>query len=222
MLILDNGGDGWLVGRADSSCCPFAYRKTGVFFAAGRSSGDRCTSLAWKNIELSACSFRAKKGCEVTLGEFGAWTPPTTLVGLLLFPDPMTPRPRLMKGVCLPPLPTVSTCDAGRLPFGVPIGVVLLLSTLDFLDPDLGVTLLVMNTLAGVDSSSLVVGDLTVLGVALRADLASSGVALAPEVASRGVIGDLTLRFEASVGNKGFAGLGWLSRALWNGMVEEP
>jgi hypothetical protein len=95
-----------------------------------------------------------------------------------------------------------------------------LLSTLDFLEDDLGVTLLFMNALAGVDSSSLKPGDLTVFGGALRADLVSGGVALICWAASRGVIGDLTLRFEASVGIKGLEGFGWVSRVFCGGMFD--
>lgn len=90
----------------------------------------------------------------------------------------------------------------------------LLLSTRDFLDPDLGVTLLLIKLFAGVVSSSATLGpgDLTVPGVALRAeDLTIGGVAVPDDPASLGVIGDLTLRFVASVGMSGFAGCAFLS-----------
>lgn len=41
------------------------------------------------------------------------------------------------------------------MPFGVPVGVVCVLSTLDFLDPDLGVMLLFKKADTGVEISSL-------------------------------------------------------------------
>ena len=49
-----------------------------------------------------------------------------------------------------------SFVDGGAgVPFGVPVGVVCVLSTLDFRDPDLGVILLFKNAETGVDRSSL-------------------------------------------------------------------
>ena len=52
----------------------------------------------------------------------------------------------------------VSIVEAGREPLGVPVGVDWLLSTLDFLDPDLGVTLLFINAFAGVVMSWALAG----------------------------------------------------------------
>jgi len=83
------------------------------------------------------------------------------------------------------------------VPLGVPVGVVFVLSTLDFLDPDLGVTLLFKNAETGVDISSL--------GVSARAVLLDAGVVACGAPATLGVKGVLPPVFaEAlSVGRRG-------------------
>lgn len=53
-----------------------------------------------------------------------------------------------------------------------------MLSTLDLREVDLGVTLAAMKAFAGVARSSFTPGDLTLLGVLLRADLATGVVEL--------------------------------------------
>jgi hypothetical protein len=72
-----------------------------------------------------------------------------------------------------------STMEVGREPFGValgvPLGVVFVLSTLDFRDDDRGVILLLISVLTGVDSSSFGPLPRTVSGISLRAELRDSG-----------------------------------------------
>lgn len=114
VLTLESGGDGWLKGRSDSSCSPFACKKTCGLPADGSNSGDGCgTSLAWKNM-----------GCGASPGETVPFIPPTTLVGLLFPPDPNMPNPNDGVEFCLPKLPPKSTVELDLVPLGVPLGVV--------------------------------------------------------------------------------------------------
>ena len=66
----------------------------------------------------------------------------------------------------VPPMPSPEACEGGSytrngslaapgVPVGVPEGVVFVLSTRDFLDPDLGVMLMLRNAETGVERSSL-------------------------------------------------------------------
>jgi hypothetical protein len=94
------------------------------------------------------------------------------------------------------------------VPVGVPVGVVFVLSTLDFLDPDLGVILLFKKADTGVDRSSLDGPTGGVLLLSERAALRAKGVEAVggAEPATLGVNGVLFAVFAAEALRVGISG----------------
>lgn len=94
------------------------------------------------------------------------------------------------------------------VPFGVPVGVVCVLSTLDFLDPDLGVMLLFKKAETGVDRSSLDDPTGGVLLLSERAVRRAKGVEAvgAADPATLGVNGVLFAVFTAEALSVGIRG----------------
>jgi hypothetical protein len=148
--------------------------------AAEAGSGRGGVSLAWKN--MSPTSLGVDPGREApTLGKAEESKCGDAVVPLPPFGIPCAfesaPSALLTTGRFAPA--AVSTVDAGLeafgVPLGVPLGVEVVLSTLDFLDDDRGVMLWLISVLTGVDSSSFGALPRTVSGVLLRAELRDSG-----------------------------------------------
>ena len=123
----------------------------GAFLLGVCDLGGACTdfaSLAKKNFEsavlgpgLLACPISDTAGLNVTVCLFG--------ISLSSPPIP-SPDPWLSSATL------GNSFESGTaVPVGVPVGVVCVLSTLVFLDPDLGVMLLLKKAETGVDKSSL-------------------------------------------------------------------
>jgi hypothetical protein len=227
VLIVERVGDGargrlagWI-----SSFCPFAKKKEDGFFArVAAVAACVFTSLAWKKFEslsLGDISPDLELGANAagrSKGEGHAFPLSTTALRGLWFEPPLN-RPKLLFERVEPTASCAGVCFAViGVVVGVPLGVFGALSMRDFLDVDLGVTLLSID-LAAVERSST--GDHRLLGVETseRGDLAESKglvvVALRCWAAKRGVIGDLTARLEASVGTKGRVGGLFVFRVLF-------
>lgn len=122
----------------------------------------------------------AKKNFESTADGVGLFARPTSdtaglkeTVGLfaISLSSPAIPSPDPNESAS-PATRGNSSVDA----LGVPVGVVCVLSTLDFLDPDRGVTLLFKKAETGVDSSSLADATGGVLRLSERAPRRPKGV----------------------------------------------
>jgi hypothetical protein len=118
---------------------------------------------------IGACGL---EGAGIDLASLAKKNFESAVEGPGLLTSPISDPTGLKATVCLlgtslssPPIPSPdpspairgNSCAAGGtgVPVGVPVGVVCVLSTLDFLEPDLGVILLFKKAETGVDKSSL-------------------------------------------------------------------
>lgn len=208
-------------------------------------------SLAWKNLDAGSLAGLEPRAVSIgrTIGAVCVLPPPAIMLYGLLDTVPGL-RAAVLNVGCetAPPAPlnltsTLSPFAATNFEFEAVVGVLALpasgvdwaLSARDLREDDRGVTFVAMNALTGVASSSLPGGgDFAPLS-SLRTERRDPGVvdvvtapAPAPPccAARRGVRGDLTARFEASVGISGlplalllFVALDAFDRGESNGIV---